>query len=42
VSFVGAVGDDEFGRAARQALVEDGVNVDSLVIYSRFRHRAWR
>jgi ribokinase len=30
VAFVGAVGDDDFGRAARQALVEDGVNVDGL------------
>jgi ribokinase len=32
VAFVGAVGDDEFGRSARQALVDDGVNVDGLVI----------
>ena len=32
VTFVGAVGDDEFGRAARQALLDEGVNVDGLVI----------
>lgn len=30
VSFVGAVGDDEFGREERDALVAEGVNVDRL------------
>ena len=32
VTFVGAVGDDEFGRAARQSLVDEGVNIDGLAV----------
>jgi ribokinase len=31
VEFVGAVGDDEFGRTEREALAAEGVNVDRLV-----------